>query len=171
MMTNRLLGESALYPDGAQYPYADAFMISPHGADTEAWALIPVFFQSVPGWIGSLFVLRNQIVRHFGLQTVGMNRHILDPPFQMGRKIGLFRLLALTDYEVAISEDDCQLDFRISLLLICGDIGSQSVASTLAKTMNSLGEAYFSAVKPDYRFIVPVVLKAMATPLNLSDSC
>ncbi len=165
-MTNNFPIESTLYPDSSQYQYSDSFAILVQRTDIESWELIPAFFQSAPSWVDSLFVLRNRIVGYFGLQTGSDNQHDLNPPFQVGRKIGLFRVITLTDNEVVIGEDDRHLDFRTSLLLIHRDTGSQLVVSTLVKTKNTLGVAYFSVMKHVHRLIVPIMLEVMAMKID-----
>ena len=165
-MTNNFPAESALYPDSSQYQYSDSFAIPLQRTDIESWELIAAFFQSAPSWVDALFVLRNRIVGYLALKTGNDNSRNLDPPYQVGRKIGLFRVIGLTGSEALIGEDDSHLDFRVSLLLIHTDTGSQLVVSTLVKTKNALGVAYFSIVKHFHRLIVPIMVRAMAKKID-----
>ena len=165
-MTNNFPTESALYPDSSQYQYSDSFTIPLQRTDIESWELVAAFFQSAPSWVDSLFVLRNRIVAYLGLKTGHNNSRDLDPPYQVGRRIGLFRVIDLTDSEAVIGEDDSHLDFRVSLLLIHNDTGSQLLVSTLVKTKNALGVAYFSVVKHFHRLIVPIMVRAMARKID-----
>ena len=165
-MTNNFPTESALHADSSQYQYADSFAISLQRTDIESWELIAAFFQSAPSWVDSLFVLRNRIVGYLGLKTGHDNSRNLDLPYQVGRRIGLFRVIGLTDSEAIIGEDDRHLDFRVSLLLVRNDTGSQLVVSTLVKTKNALGVAYFSVVKYFHRLIVPIMARAMAEKIE-----
>jgi hypothetical protein len=165
-MTNDFPTESALYPDSSQYQYSDSFAIPLQRTDIESWELIAAFFQSAPSWVDSLFVFRNRIVEHLGLKTGHYNSRDLDAPYQVGRRIGLFRVIGLTDREAIIGEDDTHLDFRTSLLLIPTNTGSQLVVSTLVKTKNTLGIAYFSVVKHFHRLFVPIMVKAMAKKIE-----
>ena len=165
-MTNSFPTESALHADSSQYQYSDSFAILLQRTDIESWELIAAFFQSAPSWVDSLFALRNRIVGYLGLKTGHDNSRDLDPPYQVGRRIGLFRVIGLTDSEAIIGEDDRHLDFRVSLLLIRNDAGSQLVVSTLVKTKNALGVAYFSVVKHFHRLIVPIMARAMARKIE-----
>ena len=165
-MTNNFPVESALYSDSTQYSYADSFAVSLHRTDIESWELFAAFFQSAPSWVDNLFALRNQIVGYLGLKTGRDNPRALDPPYQVGQKIGLFRVIGLTDSEAIIGEDDSHLDFRVSLLLIHKDTRPQLVVSTLVKTKNALGVTYFSIVKHFHRLIVPVMVRAMARRID-----
>lgn len=165
-MTNNFPVESALYPASSQYQYSDSFAIPLQRTDIESWELIAAFFQSAPSWVDGLFVFRNRIVEHLGLKTGRYNSRDFDPPYQVGQRIGLFRVIDLTDREVIMGEDDTHLDFRTSLLLIPTNTGSQLVVSTLVKTKNTLGVTYFSFVKHFHRLIVPIMVRAMATKIE-----
>lgn len=166
-MTNNIPEESALYTDIAKYQYADSFAIPLHRIAIESWELIPAFFQSAPNWVDGLFILRNKIFGCIGLKTGHENPRDFNPPYQIRQTIGLFRIMALSDAEVILGEDDSHLDFRISLLLIPSDSGTPQLAiSTLVKTKNKIGTAYFSIVKHFHRLIVPIMVKAMAKKLD-----
>ena len=105
-MTNNFPTESALYADCSQYQYSDSFAIPLQRTDIESWELIAAFFQSAPSWVDSLFVLRNRIVGYLGLKTGHDKSRDLDPPYQAGRRIGLFRVIGLTNSEAIIGEPD-----------------------------------------------------------------
>lgn len=165
-MTNSLPISSVLYAERADYQYSDSFVVSVQRDDIESWELIAAFFQSAPRWVDGLFVLRNRMVGYFGLQTGNNHSRDLSPPYQVGRKIGLFRIIILTDLEVVIGEDDRHLDFRISLLLNHEDTGQQLIISTLVNTKNRLGVVYFSVVKHIHRLIVPIIINTMAMKID-----
>ena len=158
--------ESVLYPDIAEYGYFDSFAIPVQRTDIESWELIEAFLQSAPRWVRNLLALRNRIVGNFGLKTGHDNPRDLGPPYQVGRRIGLFRVFAITDSEAIIGQDDTHLNFRISLLLIHSDAGVQLVVSTLVKTKNALGVAYFSVVKHFHRLIVPIMVRTMVKKID-----
>jgi len=167
-MTNNFPTESLLYPDSSQYQYADSFAIQLQRTDIESWELIAAFFQSAPNWVDRLFVLRNRIAGYLGLKTGSYQPQDLDPPYQVEQRIGLFRIIAFTDTEVILGEDDSHLDFRTSLLLIPSDTGYQLIVSTLVKTKNTLGVIYFSVVKHFHRLIAPIMVRAMAVKIEQS---
>lgn len=165
-MTNSFPTSSALYPDSSRYQYFDSFATPLQRGDVESWELIAAVFQSAPGWVESLFSLRNRIAGYLGLKTGRDNPRDLDPPYQIGQRIGLFRIIALTGSEAIIGENDRHLDFRISLLMVHNYAGSQLVVSTLVNRKNALGVLYFSVVKPFHRLIVPVMARAMARKID-----
>ena len=165
-MSNSFPVESAMYPEIAEYGYFDSFAIPVQRTDIESWELIEAFLQSAPRWVRNLLALRNRVVRVFGLKTGHDNPRELDPPYQVGQSIGIFRVFGVTDSEAIIGQDDRHLDFRISLLLIHSDAGDQLVVSTLVKTKNALGIIYFSVVKYFHRLIVPVIVRTMAKKID-----
>jgi len=165
-MTYNFPTESALFPEIAQYGYFDSFEVPLQRTDVESWELIEAFFQSAPRWVNSLLVLRNRIVGNLGLKTGDNSPRDLEPPYQVGRSIGIFRIFGITDSEAIIGQDDSHLIFRISLLLIHSDAGDQLVVSTLVKTKNALGVAYFSVVKHFHRLIVPIMVRIMVTKID-----
>ena len=165
-MTDNFPTESALYADSSQYPYADSFAIPLQRTDVEPWELIAAFFQSAPAWVDRMLGVRNRIVGYLGLKTGRNDPRDLDPPYQVGRRIGLFRVICLTGSEAIIGEDDSHLDFRTSLLLTHTEAGPQLLVSTLVKTKNVLGVVYFSVVKHFHRLIVPIMARAMARKID-----
>lgn len=165
-MNDHISPESALYAERAHYNYTDSFAIPLHCSNTASTDLIPAFFQSAPSWVDSLFALRSKIVEQIGLQTGSEHSRDLKPPYQIGRRIGLFRIIDLNDQEVILGEDDRHLNFRTSLLLTPHHKGSQLIISTAVKTNNILGVVYFAVVKPFHRLIVPIMAKAMARRLD-----
>ena len=158
--------ESALFPEITRYGYFDSFEVLLQRRDVEAWELIAAFFQSAPRWVNGLLALRNRVVPIFGLKTGRDNPRDLGPPYHVGRSIGVFRVLGITDSEAIVGQDDRHLDFRVSLLLIHSDAGDQLVVSTLVKTKNALGVIYFSAVKHFHRLIVPIFVRTMAKKID-----
>ena len=63
-MQDKLPISSLLYAEQSQYKHCDCFPVVLKRSNVESWELISAFFQSVPGWVDKLFVLRNKIVGH-----------------------------------------------------------------------------------------------------------
>lgn len=90
-----------------------------------------------------------------------------------GEQLGLFRVIARTENEVVLGEDDKHLDFRVSLQLEkskLNNIEKELTISTLVKFHNRMGRLYFIPVKPFHRFIVPSMLKGIVRELNTAKS-
>lgn len=143
------------------------------GNEIEIQQIVKLFFSSGPKWLDTLFALRNSIVKAFGLKVPDKRaeREIQLQNFRCepGAQLGLFKVIACTENEVVLGEDDKHLDFRVSLLLEKNkleDIEKDLTISTLVKFHNRMGRLYFIPVKPFHRFIVPAMLKGIMRQLN-----
>ncbi len=125
------------------------------------------FFTASPAWVDRLLRLRNRLVTSVGLKVPGAGtkeevlRHF---QCQVGESVGLFNILAKTDNEIIIGEDDKHLDFRVSLFLDRPQ--NRLTVSTLVKRHNTLGWLYFFFVKPFHKIIVPTITKGMSHEIN-----
>ncbi len=166
MKDHRTIPENSLLSKEAhRYDYKDSFRLTLARTDVEPWELVAAFFQSAPGWVDTLFILRNKMVGLLGLKADLADVSKLNPPYETGRQFGLFKLLAINHNEAVLGEDDKHLNFRVSLLVDRTQENSL-VVSTVVKINNRLGKAYFFVVKPFHRFIVPIMVKRMAVKIN-----
>ncbi|WP_334158787.1 DUF2867 domain-containing protein [Oryzomicrobium sp.] len=164
-LTDRIPLASRLHGEQAAYSYRDSFTLPVRRGDLDAEGLMALFFATVPPWLSRLTALRNVLVRPFGLKTGTGPMLPIAPPFTVGQRIGLFRLLALDGREAVLGDDDRHLNFRISLLLDDngGDGGTPALsASTLVRPHNRLGRIYLALVLPIHRLAVPAVTRRMA---------
>lgn len=128
--------------------------------------VVKAFFSASPDWVGKLFVLRNKLVRVFGLKgseattdVEQLERMKIEP----GERMGLFRVIAKTEGEVLIGENDKHLDFRVSCHLRpeASPGHYRLVLSTTVLMHNWLGRLYFLPVKPLHKLIVQAMLKSV----------
>lgn len=157
---------SVLSEELENYGYADSFEVTLTRDDVQSWELVAAFFASAPAWVEYLFKLRNLLVTPFGLKTGEQGLQRIDPPFQVGQQIGVFRILHMDAHEVVLGEDDKHLDFRTSLCLQRDGHATSLAISSLVNTKNRLGVLYFALVKPFHRVIVPVVARGMMRRLS-----
>lgn len=130
---------------------------------------IGILFFSGRSRIGStLFTIRNNIVRLFGLKTPGKvsNKLKMRDSFKCepGDQFGLFKVFDKTENEVILGENDKHLDFRVSLFIdrILDEAGQKSLTITTTVKFNNLfGRVYFLFVRPFHKLIVPAMLKRM----------
>lgn len=105
-------------------------------------------------WIRLLMGLRDALVVGFRVKTSQEVRRaaIAD---NAGR-IDFFRILARSDRELILGEDDRHLDFRLSLLLRARPDGSgdELVATTVVRCHNALGRVYFALIARFHRLVV-----------------
>jgi hypothetical protein len=130
-----------------------------------------LFFSAGPKWIDTLFALRNNLVKWFGLKTTGnlTNRQQFENfTGEPGERIGLFKVFHKTDHEIILGEDDKHLDFRVSLYLDENTETNQKqlTISTLVKFNNIFGKLYFMPVLPFHKLIVPTILKEIIKQIN-----
>jgi hypothetical protein len=121
------------------------------------------FFTSVPKWGKTMFVFRNKVVGLFGLKTGAENKLTEnDFKYEVGERIGLFKIFDKTNNEIILGEDDKHLDFRVSLLFDKNKDNQEEnslTISTAVKFHNWLGVLYFLPVRPFHKLIVPAMLK------------
>ena len=151
-------GIAALF-EGADL--ADAFAIRLEA--TSAAKGIDNLTRSVLGdpapWFRFLLGFRDLLVAGFGLKTSGQLRAaalVAD-----AEHIDFFRVLARSDREVIVGEDDRHLDFRLSLLLRSPPdaAGDELVATTVVHCHNRLGRIYLTLIGPFHRLVVRANLR------------
>src|ERR1700722_5113602 len=105
-------------------------------------------------WIRLLLGLRDTLVAGFGVKTTQEVRRaaIADN----AERIDFFRILARSDRELILGEDDRHLDFRLSLLLRVRPDGSgdELVSTTVVRCHNALGRAYLALIARFHRLVV-----------------
>lgn len=160
MVRNTAVRAVALPPGASIAPLypgsnlADAYAVDLPNARARALdmeSLARQLLGSQPRWAQSLMVLRDAIVARFGIKTA---RQMEATP---GKRIGIFRIYAVSDDEIIVGEDDSHLDFRLSLLRNrhAGQeqFGSVTVTSVV-HCHNRVGRAYIMLIRPFHKLIV-----------------
>lgn len=130
------------------------------------------FFRSMPAWVDWLFWLRNRLVGIVGLKTGDDRPRDIDPPYVVGRAIGLFRVIEVAEHEVVFGDDDRHLDFRVSMMAVPkpadgdGQPATEIRVSTLVVIRSPLGRWYLAVVKPFHRVIARAVFGRMLRQLR-----
>ncbi|MBV5281826.1 MAG: DUF2867 domain-containing protein [Paludibacter sp.] len=167
---------SLLYPDRNHYHYIDSY----EGAVKDKNNMIGIddvakaFLKPGSKWVGTLMTLRNKIVSLFGLKTPN-NKMDADRPanfkFEVGERVGIFRIFSRTTNELVMGEDDKHLNFRVSLLLETPENDSSTktiTVTTLVIYNNRFGRLYFFPVKPFHKLIVRSGLKISLHELEMN---
>jgi hypothetical protein len=157
-----------------KYVHIDSYSASINGVGTlinATGVANAFFFQKQPGWIGALFSIRNGIVKYFGLKTGTKEGDIIPSPegfkFEVGKRVGLFKVFANTASEIIGGEDDKHLNFRISLFTNHQPSGEVLiVVSTVVQFNNLLGRLYFIPVRLFHGLITRSMLKSTAEGLE-----
>lgn len=151
MASRTLPDHSVLAHEADRYAYQDIQWRPLQRRHTDITPVISAFLGSAPPWVDTLMRLRDRMVGPLGLVTAqpwGQGQP--QPPFAVGQRLGIFRLLALQEREVIMGENDRHLDFRISLLLD----GPGLYMSTLVRPHNIWGRLYLRVVLPFHHLIV-----------------
>ena len=111
---------------------------------------------SQPGWARKLMVVRDAIVARFGIRTA---KQMEARP---GKRIGIFRIFAVSPDEIILGEDDSHLDFRLSVLRSKQDgrHGCVTVVSVV-HCHNWVGRAYILLIRPFHKLIVRTSLRRL----------
>ena len=105
-------------------------------------------------WIRLLLGLRDALVAGFRVKTTQEVRRAAIADH--AERIDFFRILARSDRELILGEDDRHLDFRLSLLLRARPDGSgdELVATTVVRCHNALGRMYLALIAQFHRLVV-----------------
>lgn len=166
---------SLLYPNRNQYDYIDSYvgMVSDEKNKISIVDVAINFLKPGPNWIDNMFKLRNKIVSLFGLKTPNEMDNAKRPiniKFEIGERVGLFKVFDRTDNEIILGEDDIHLNFRVSLLLSeqKNNKSKKNVTVTTIVIYNNwFGRLYFFPVKPFHKLIVQSGLKIILQELEI----
>jgi Protein of unknown function (DUF2867) len=105
-------------------------------------------------WVRVLLGLRDTLVAGFDVKTTQEVRRAAIA--NKAERIDFFRILARSDRELILGEDDRHLDFRLSLLLRTRPDGSgdELVATSVVRCHNALGRAYLVLIARIHRLVV-----------------
>ncbi len=141
------------------YDHVDAVAV-PLPAGVDAVEFTRRVFTGTPGWVHGLLRARDRLVAPFGLQV--QERGPSATAVEVGRKVGPFRVLAVSPEEVLCGDDDRHLDFRTSFAVrrSGGGQGAVGVCTTVVRFHGTGGYLYLRAIQPFHRVIVPRALRA-----------
>ncbi|GAA4123833.1 DUF2867 domain-containing protein [Aminobacter aganoensis] len=137
--------------------FADRYAVVVGGQSLDAMTSAERAIVNGPAWIGRLMMLRNLLVRPFGLKT----GHGDLPPKQ--KLVGMFPVISEAPERMVLGLDDRHLDFRLLVEVRELGAGRQEVsATTLVRPHNRFGRIYLAVVMPFHRIIVPAMLARVA---------
>ncbi len=148
------IASGALLP-GAQF--ADAYRIAIDDSALDARRAAERMIGRQPRWAHALLVLRNILVRPFGLKTSGASK---AAPNSM---IGIFPVVSETPERLVAGFNDSHLDFRLVVDVASAGARQNVTATTLVLTHNRLGRIYLAIIMPFHRLIVRAMMRQVAT--------
>ena len=125
---------------------------------------------SLPGWVRGLMGLRSRLGGVMGLKS-GKLEFAASPPrdlcYAIGERAVFFTLIARTEDELVMGEDDVHLRFRLSVRRVrVGDGQVQLEINTAVWFKNGFGRLYFTVIKPFHQAIVCSILRAASERLR-----
>ncbi|MFA8344104.1 MAG: DUF2867 domain-containing protein [Rhodothermaceae bacterium] len=149
--------KSLVTKDFENYNYCDLFTVETKLDDTVDNITSKIF--KLPGWIVFLLVLRNSIVKIFGLKTGGKKDLQFLDYYPVGSRAVVFTVINRNENEIVMAENDKHLNFRASVLLEKDSEKTLVHLTTLVKFNNFGGKLYFTIIKPFHKVIIKSVLK------------
>lgn len=146
--------------------YVDCFEVAgltPRGSIIDDYAGV---FGDPPDLLKTMMALRNALVKPFRIAGPAIRE--LETPvdarrsYEIGDRIGIWRLYGLADGEIIAGADDRHLDFRVALRRTGTGDESRVSLSTAVETLNALGRAYLAAILPFHRLFVRQLLTRAA---------
>jgi len=153
------------YVPGADF--IDCHDIQVKAPDRTALRHLLGMLAATPAWLDNLMKLRNRLVQAVGLKDLGALSRIdltrPDSDYSPGERVGIFTLLASSDDEVLVADQDKHLDVFLALtrLPLAADGTRTVVLSTVVRTHNLLGTLYMLPVAPFHRRIAPMTLRGI----------
>lgn len=164
--------ESAINSHLPGASFYDCYSIDAAGARLTALEYFLRAIAQTPPWVERLMLLRNKVVRFFGLKDLGgLGGFDTSKPasaYVPGDRVGIFTLIASTDDEVLLGDSDKHLN--VVLAVFRHPPAAEAVQTisitTVVHVHNWLGRLYMLPVKPMHKLIAPAVLNRItaATP-------
>ena len=110
--------------------------------------------RQAPLWLDQLMALRNSIGRCFGLKDLGVFSNIESfknaEHYRLGERVGIFTLLAQSNQEVLLGDDDKHLNVVVSVFNQRAALSNEVVVTitTVVHVKNCLGKLYMLPVTP-----------------------
>ena len=124
--------------------------------------LFHAVFDHHPIWMKSMLIVRNGLVRRFGLVAPTV-AEILRPNTQsryaVGDVIGVWPIFFLSETELVAGRDNHHLDFRLSVLKRLEGDRPTVVITTLCKTHNRFGRTYLRVIAPFHKWGVQQLIR------------
>ena len=111
-------------------------------------------FAHHPAWMKAILIVRNRIVRMFGLDAASDSEILNFTPessYSVGDKIGVWPIFILTENELVAGRDNKHLDFRLSVLKVMDDETASVVVTTICTVHNVFGKLYLFFIVPFHK--------------------
>jgi len=142
------LSQTASYVDCVTHPL-------PEDCAGDALALYLAIMRPAPRWLNAMLVVRDRMVRPFGLKAVGgFGGNPPSLPLQAGDRVDIFTVKHSSPDELTLFIEDTHLNVCVSLIRADHGTGKAVFMATTVHTHNLLGRAYMLFVGPFHRVLV-----------------
>ena len=135
--------------------YYDAFQMELTDKEASLEEVYVGIFSYSPKWMKYLMLIRNGIVKLFGLRTDIASDGEQNKKLFVGEKSGMFHIYYLSSEEIIAGEDDKHLNFRVSVFKEENIV----VISTIVQYHNTFGKVYMSLISPFHKIIVRTMMR------------
>jgi len=144
--------------------FHDRFEVEIDDAPHTAMELALLTLARPPRWVNRAMALRNRVVARLGLKNLGalgaVDAAKPASAYRVGDRVGIFRLIALSERVVVMGDSDRHLDVEVALSVLEGPV-RKAALTTVVRTHNLLGRLYMLPVTPMHKLIVPAVLASI----------
>jgi hypothetical protein len=123
------------------------------------------FATTPPKWAQFLLMLRNILVKPFGLRTEFDGNQSQKGECRPGELINFFRIYYRDNNEILMGDDDTHLDYRVSVYRL-PNRPKKLYAATWVHRHNWVGYSYLFLIKPFHKLIVRSMVTRGARSLS-----
>jgi hypothetical protein len=152
----RIPSQSVLFGPSQTASYVDCVMHPlPENCAGDALALYFAMMRPAPRWLNAMLVVRDLMVRPFGLKAVGgFGGNAPSHPLQPGDRLDIFTVKHSSPDELTLFIEDAHLDVFVSVIRDDHGMGKSVHMATTVHTHNRLGRVYMLFVGPFHRVLV-----------------
>ncbi len=141
--------------------YRDSYRASLSHPQASVTDIFIAIFAHHPAWMKAILMIRNRIVRLFGLDAATASEILNFTPkssYRVGDKIGVWPIFILTENELVAGRDNKHLDFRLSVLKVMDAETASVVVTTICTVHNLFGKLYLFFVVPFHKWGVKRII-------------
>jgi hypothetical protein len=153
---SRIPSHSVLFGPSQTASYVDCVMHPlPEDCAGDALALYLAIMRPAPRWLNAMLVVRDRMVRPFGLKAVGgFGGNSPSRPLWAGDRLDIFTVKHSSPDELTLFIEDAHLDVFVSLIRADHGADKAVYMATTVNTHNLLGRVYMLFVGPFHRVLV-----------------
>jgi len=153
---SRIPSQSVLFGPSQTASYVDCVTHPlPEDCASDVLALYFAIMHPAPRWLNAMLVVRDLMVRPFGLKVVGgFGGNPPSYPLQAGDRLDIFTVKHSSPNELTLFIEDTHLNVFVSIIRADHGTGKAVFMATAVHTHNLLGRVYMLFVGPFHRVLV-----------------